>query len=98
MGLSFSIGSEVSYAGARWRVERVLGAEAVLLCSDTGEEVLADPLRVTLPGAPALGGADEKRYDDASWAAATRRRDLIVVLANRPGRGPMSPLWPKRSA
>jgi hypothetical protein len=35
MGLPFSIGSEVSYAGARWRVARVLGADAVLLCSDT---------------------------------------------------------------
>ena len=89
MGLSFRIGSEVSYAGTRWRVKRVLGAESVLLCSDTGDEVLADPLRVMLPGARTLGGAatgiDEMRYDDADWAAATRRRDLIVGLANRPG-------------
>src|SRR5579859_4809649 len=36
MGLPFSIGSEVSCAGARWQVARVLGVEAVLLCSDTG--------------------------------------------------------------
>jgi putative transposase len=89
MSLPFIIGSEVSYAGARWWVERVLGTEAVLLRSDTGEEVLADPLRITFLGAPALRGtvtrvADETRYDDAGWAAATRRRDLIVGLANRP--------------
>jgi hypothetical protein len=56
MGLQFSIGSEVSYAGARWRVARVLGADAVLLCSDRGDEVAADPLRVTFLNAPALGG------------------------------------------
>ena len=89
MGLPFSIGSEVSYAGARWRVARVLGADAILLCSDTGDEVAADPLRVAFLNAPALGGpatgiVDEMRYDDADWAAATRRRDLLVGLANRP--------------
>ena len=62
-------------------VERVLGAEAVLLRSDTGEEVSADPLRITFLGAPELRGtvtrvAEETRYDDAGWAAATRRRDF----------------------
>ena len=89
MGLPFSIGTEVSYAGGRWRVERVLGAEAVLLRSDTGEEVSADPLRIALLNDLKCsnswtGNVDETRYDAAGWAAATRRRDLIVDLANRP--------------
>jgi hypothetical protein len=89
MGLPFSIATEVMYAGGRWRVERVLGAEAVLLCSDTGKEVSADPLRIALPGNRELRGSltsvvDETRYDDAGWAVATRRRDLIVGLANQP--------------
>ena len=89
MGLPFSIGTEVMYAGGRWRVERVLGAEAVLLRSDTGEEVSADPLRIAFLSAAELRGkvtrvADETCYDDAGWASATRRRDLIVGLANRP--------------
>jgi hypothetical protein len=89
MGLPFSIGTEVMYAGGRWRVERVLGAEAVLLCSDTDKEVSADPLRIALPGNRELRGSltsvvDETRYDDAGWAVATRRRDLIVGVANRP--------------
>ena len=89
MGLPFSIGTEVAYAGARWWVERVLGAEAVLLRSDAGEEVSADPLRIAQPVDPELRGtlsgiADETRYSDSDWAAATRRRDLIVGLANRP--------------
>ena len=74
MGLPFIIGSEVSYAGARWWVERVLGAEAVLLRSDTGEEVSADPLRITFLGAAELRGtvtrvADETRCDGCRlWA------------------------------
>jgi hypothetical protein len=49
MGPPFSIGTEVTYAGVHWRVERVLGAEAVLLRSDEGEEVSADPLRIAPP-------------------------------------------------
>jgi putative transposase len=85
----FSIGTEVTYAGAHWRVERILGADAVLLRSETGDEVSADPLRMALPGEPELrapmsGVVDETRYDDDDWAEATRRRDLIVGLANRP--------------
>ena len=73
MGLPFIIGSEVSYAGARWRVERVLGAEAVLLRSDTGE-ASADALRIAFLGAPQLRGtvtrvADETRCDGCRlWA------------------------------
>ena len=77
MGLPFSIGTEVMYAGGRWRVERVLGADAVLLCSDIDEEVSADPLRIALPGNRELRGSltsvvDETRYDDAGWAVSGR--------------------------
>src|ERR1700758_4145744 len=32
----------------------------------------------------AAGWVDEARHADADWAAATRRRDLIAELANRP--------------
>ena len=38
MALQFATGSLVEYAGARWRVQRVLGVEAVLLRSDAGED------------------------------------------------------------
>ena len=44
----FAAGTLVEYGGARWRVQRALGVEAVLLRSDTGEEVSADPLKVRL--------------------------------------------------
>jgi len=78
MGQPFCIGTEVTYAGERWRVERVLGADAVLLRSETGEEVSADPLRIALPDEPELrasmsGVVDETRYDDDDWAEASRR-------------------------
>ena len=89
MGSRFSIGAQGTYAGSCWRVERVLGAEAVLLRSETGEEVAADPLRIGLRDVPRLVAAsaslvDETLYDEADWAAAMRRRDLIAGLANRP--------------
>jgi hypothetical protein len=48
----FSIGTEVTYAEAYWRVERILGVDAVLLRSETGDDVSADPLRIALPGEP----------------------------------------------
>jgi hypothetical protein len=66
MGLPFSMGSEVSCAGARWRVARVLGVEAVLLCSDTGDEVAADPLGVTV--------LDARRWDTRTQGSSTRHR------------------------
>src|SRR4051812_32230217 len=44
----FGTGTPVDYAGARWRVQRALGVEAVLLRSDSGEEVSADPLKISL--------------------------------------------------
>jgi putative transposase len=85
----FGIGTEVTYAGAHWRIERVLGAESVLLRSEAGHEVSADPLRIALPGNSELCGTlsgvvDETLYDDDDWAEATRRRELIVGLASRP--------------
>jgi hypothetical protein len=43
MGSPFTRGTGVTYAGARWRVHRVLGPEAVVLRSDAGEQVAADP-------------------------------------------------------
>jgi hypothetical protein len=38
----------VEYAGARWRVQRALCVEAILLRSEAGEEVSADPLKMRL--------------------------------------------------
>jgi len=81
----------VEYAGARWRVQRALGVEAILLRSEGGEEVSADPLKIRLPEATAPTGAlpplvDELRYSDADWTEATRRRDLLAALASKPSR------------
>jgi putative transposase len=81
----------VEYAGARWRVQRTLGVEAVLLRSEAGKEVSADPLQIRLPEATAPTGAspppvDELRYTDADWTEATRRRDLLTTLASKPSR------------
>ena len=87
MSAQFATGTLVEYAGIRWRVQRVLGVEAVLLRSDAGEEVSADPLKIRLPEAAATRSArtvvDELRYSDAEWAEATRRRDLLMALASK---------------
>src|SRR5271157_5577283 len=88
MSPQFAIGTLVEYAGIRWRVQRALGVEAVLLRSDTGEEVSADPLKIRLPEVsapirPARHVVDELRYSDADWAEATRRRDLLAALASK---------------
>jgi len=69
----FATGTLVEYAGSRWRVQRVLGVEAVLLRSDAGDEVSADPLKLrlseaSLPARPARPVVDELRYSDADWA------------------------------
>jgi hypothetical protein len=45
----------VEYAGACWRVQRALGVEAVLLRSEAGEEVSADPLKVRLGSVQRMG-------------------------------------------
>jgi hypothetical protein len=44
------LGAVVEHAGQRWRVDRVLGADAVLLRGEDGSPVVADPARVTFPG------------------------------------------------
>ena len=69
-------------------MQRALGVEAVLLRSDAGEEVSADPLKLRLPEVsasvrPARPVVDELRYSDADWAEATRRRDLLTALASK---------------
>jgi putative transposase len=88
MSPQFAIGTLVEYAGIRWRVQRALGVEAVLLRSDAGEEVSADPLKLRLrevsaPDRPARHVVDELRYSEADWAEATRRRDLLAALASK---------------
>ena len=81
-------GNLVSYAGSPWRVLRVLGAEAVLLRSDTGAEVSVDPLAIRFPDAcpaalPSLPVTDDpgrsRRFSGqrrgAASASAVRDRD-----------------------
>jgi len=87
----FAAGDVVEYAGGRWRVQRPLGVEAILLRSDTGEEVSADPLKIRLPEmsapiTPPRAPIDELRYSEAEWAEAMRRRDLLATLASKPSR------------
>jgi len=85
----FVPGTVVEHAGRRWRVERALGADAVLL---RGEAVAADPARLAFPDdlglAPTLTPprTDELRHTDAEWEIATRRRDLVAALAGLPRR------------
>ena len=91
MSRGFGRGTVVEYAGARWRVQRTLGVEAILLRSEAGEEVSADPLKIRLPEATAPAAAspplvDELRYSDADWTEATRRRDLLGALASKRSR------------
>jgi putative transposase len=78
----------VEYAGARWRVLRVMGAESVLLRADTGEEVSADPVKIRLADSRTRTGpswlSDELHYSNADWAEATRRRGILLALARRP--------------
>ena len=84
-------GAVVDHAGGRWRVERLLGADAVILRNEAGEVVSADPARIgfpddialTAPGSP----RNELRYTDAEWSEAARRLDLLTALACLPRRG-----------
>ena len=88
----FVPGAVVEHAGGRWRVQRPLGADAVLLRNDDGEVVAADPVRVTFPDedtplcGPLPRPVDELRYTEAEWAEAERRRDLLDSLARRAAR------------
>ena len=83
-------GTEVEHAGQRWRVHRPLGPDAVLLRNDAGEIVSADPSRFGFPEAHVVGHPapilDERRYTDAQWAEAARRRDLLATLRGLPAR------------
>lgn len=80
----------VEYGGTHWQVLRVLDAESVLLRSETGEELAVDPLELRWPEpvqlltgrSPRL--AEELCYNDAAWAEATRRHDLLLALASGP--------------
>jgi hypothetical protein len=81
-------GAVVEHAGQRWRVDRVLGADAVLLRGEDGSPVVADPARVTFPGQAtesrtSLPPVDAVQCTEADWAEAVRRRDLVLRLARR---------------
>jgi putative transposase len=91
MSARFSVGTQVEYAGACWRVERILGVEAILLRSDAGEALAADPLKIRLADASISTGSslppiDELSYSAADWIEATRRRDLLAALIGKPSR------------
>ena len=78
-------GAVVKHAGKRWRVERVLGADSVLLRGGGGPPVAADPARLTFPDQTAendasLRPAAAAQCTEADWAEATRRRDLALRL------------------
>ncbi len=83
-------GAVVDHAGARWRVERPLSADAVLLRNDAGEVVCASPAAISVPDELAVTAAtrlvDELHHTDAEWFEAARRRDLLVALARLPRR------------
>ena len=80
-------GVEVDHAGRRWRVHRALGPDAVLLTNDAGEILSAAPARIDLVGQTAAAARvrvlDERRYTEAQWAEAARRRDLLAELDRR---------------
>ena len=86
MSPRFAAGTLVEYAGARWHVERALGAEAILLRSDTGAEVSADPLKIRLPEimepiGPLLPPIDELRYSAAAGAASAATRRAMIATS-----------------
>jgi hypothetical protein len=66
----------------------IRAVESVLLASDAGEEVAADPLKVRLPDGGSLldRPLDERRYSDADWSEVERRRNVLLALANHPTR------------
>jgi len=84
----FVPGAVVEHAGRRWRVERALGADAVLLRGDDGPPAVAHPAQVTFPDEATETGATLRPLDpvqctEAAWAEAERRRDLVLRLARR---------------
>lgn len=86
----FVPGTAVEHAGGAWRVERTLGADAVLLRGEDGALLAADPGALAFPerspGARARPAPDEARATPAEWEEACRRRDVLSALAARPGR------------
>jgi putative transposase len=83
-------GAMIEHAGTRWRVERPLGADAVLLRNDAGEIVTAAPSTFSFPednaGQPPLPSIHELQYTETEWAEATRRRDVLTDLARQSSR------------
>ncbi len=83
-------GVEVEHAGTRWRIERPLGADAVLLRNDAGEIVSTSPSMIRFAPDPAGRRAtprvNELRYSDEDWAEAAKRRAVLVDLAGLPSR------------
>ena len=83
-------GIEIDHAGGRWRVHRALGPDAVLLTNDAGEILSVAPARIDLGAETSIAAPartqDERRYTDAQWAAASRRRDLLAELGRRSAR------------
>jgi putative transposase len=83
-------GIVVEHAGKRWRVDRPLGADAVLLCNDAGEVVTAAPSTIRFPedrvGPSPLPPIHELQYTETEWAEATRRREVLTDLARKSSR------------
>jgi putative transposase len=83
-------GIVVEHAETRWRVERPLGADAVLLRNDAGEIVTAAPSTIRFPedkaGQPSLPPIHELQYTETEWAEAARRRDVLTALARKSSR------------
>lgn len=86
MAVRISQGAAVDYAGARHRVVRVLGPDAVLLATEAGAVVSANPLEVAGTGSVA-GTAeaarrllDPARHSAAEWAEAERRCAAVERL------------------
>ena len=82
-------GTVVEHAGACWRIERPLGADAVLLRNAVGEIVVASPSTIRfLPentGEPPVLQSerriDERLYTEAEWTEAAQRRATLMGLA-----------------
>jgi putative transposase len=78
-------GVVVEHGGTRWRIERPLGADAVLLRNDAGEIVSTSPSTLRFPPdtqvRPAVRRVDELQYTDVEWAEAAKRRAVLTGLA-----------------
>lgn len=83
-------GVVVDHAGARWRMKRPLGADAVLLRNDAGEVACVSPASISVPDGFAVTAATRSvnglHHTDAEWLEAARRRDLLTALSRLPRR------------